>query len=111
MNLTMEDRGSVLVAKPNLERLDVKSVGDWRKTMQPIIDRGGQVVLDLSAIQFVDSMGLGALLSVMRGLSQNKGQLRLATLTPQVDAMFRLVRMHRIFDVYESADKALSDWR
>jgi anti-sigma B factor antagonist len=67
------------------------------------------VVLDMSALNFVDSSGLGALLSCLRAMNGKNGQLRLYGMTKPVRALFELVRMHRIFTIYNSREEALED--
>jgi anti-anti-sigma regulatory factor len=49
-------------------------------------------------------------MSVIRRLNQKGGGLRLAALQQQVTAMFRLVRMHKIFDTFDNVNEALAGW-
>jgi len=64
-------------------------------------------VLDLSRLRFVDSSGLGALLSCLRQLTGRGGDLRLSGMSKPVRALFELVRMHRIFDIYPTKEEAI----
>jgi anti-sigma B factor antagonist len=65
------------------------------------------VVLDLSQVRFVDSSGLGSILSCLRQMNAKGGELNLCGITKQVRALFDLVRMHRIFDIYDTRDEAV----
>ena len=69
-----------------------------------------QVILDIGALQFVDSSGLGAVLSCLRKLTSKEGDLKLCNMTKQVRLLFQLVRMHRIIDVYNNRDEALASF-
>ena len=66
------------------------------------------VVIDLARVQFIDSSGLGALLSGYKNASLRSSGFALAGLQPRVRSMFELTRLHRVFDIYPSLQLALS---
>ncbi|HLX62650.1 MAG TPA: STAS domain-containing protein [Planctomycetota bacterium] len=110
MQLKLEERNGVLIATPQVDRLDVKTVPEFRDEIVRAVENHAKVILNLELINFVDSTGLGALMSVIRRLNQKGGGLRLAGLQQQVTAMFRLVRMHKIFDTFDNVNDALAGW-
>jgi anti-sigma B factor antagonist len=57
------------------------------------------IEIDLSEAMFVDSCGLGALISLHKAVCARKGQVRLLHPTPPVRQILELTRMHRIFEV------------
>ena len=98
--------GAVIVALTT-DRLDAGNVSDFRAALQPIAEAHDIVMLDMHRLTFVDSSGLGALLSCLRVMNGRRGQLVLFGMTKPVRALFELVRMHRIFSIYGSEDEAL----
>lgn len=90
------------------ENLDAGNSKAFKEAIQPHLDKHPLVVLDLSALKFVDSSGLGALLSCLRTMNNREAQLKLIGLGKPVRALFELVRMHRIFAIYNSLDEALA---
>ncbi len=88
----------------------MKTVPEFREEMNRVVDSYTKVVLNMEMINFVDSTGLGALMSCIRRLNQKGGGLRLVALQQQVTAMFRLVRMHKVFDTFETLTEALAGW-
>jgi anti-sigma B factor antagonist len=72
-----------------------------------VLESCSKVVFDLRELRFVDSSGLGAILSCLRQLNGKGGDLKLCEMTKPVRALFELVRMHKIFDIYVSKDDAL----
>jgi anti-anti-sigma regulatory factor len=71
-------------------------------------------ILDLNKSQFVDSSGLGSLLSMHKTTSLVEGLCALANVQRRVQSMFELTRLHRVFKIFsniETAIKGLSDWR
>jgi anti-sigma B factor antagonist len=57
------------------------------------------VEIDLAAVEFVDSSGIGALLSVYRRLPAGAGATRLVNVKPGVLAVLELLRLHRVFEL------------
>jgi anti-sigma B factor antagonist len=55
----------------------------------------------------VDSSGLGAFISCLRKLNGKGGDLKLCGMSKQVRAVFELVRMHRIFEIFGTTDEAV----
>lgn len=58
-----------------------------------------EVEIDLGAVEFVDSSGIGALLSVYRKLPAGAGVTRLKQVKPGVLAVLELLRLHRVFEL------------
>lgn len=107
MEIIAEQVGDVAVLEIPVEELDASNTSELKHDMAPVLEANTKVVIDLSRLRFVDSSGLGALLSCLRQLSAKGGDLKLSGMQKQVRAVFELVRMHRIFDIYGSRDEAL----
>ena len=57
------------------------------------------IEIDLSDTTFLDSCGLGALISLHKAAQSRQGGVRLVSPQPQVDQILSLTRMHHIFDI------------
>ena len=57
------------------------------------------VEVDLSATDFIDSCGLGALIAIHKTATSRHGTVRLVHPRPQVNQILELTRMHHIFDI------------
>ena len=64
-------------------------------------------ILDLSGVSFIDSTGLGVLISLMRHMNENAGHLKLAGLQDEVRSIFEITRLYKVFDLCPSAEEAL----
>ena len=107
MEIPVEKQQSVIIAEIPVKELDAGNTGDLKAAMAKILDNGSKLVIDLHRMQFIDSSGLGAILSFLRQLSAKGGDLKLCGMTKQVRAAFELVRMHRIFDIFETRKEAV----
>lgn len=107
MNLVVEKSGEVSIVVLPDEYLDASNSTDFKDSIADLLDGKGKVVLDMSAVEFVDSSGCGAILSCLRKLNSNGGDLKLCCVTKPVRTLFELVRMHRVFDILNTRDEAV----
>ena len=107
MHIVTEQSGDISVVTLQAEHLDASAAEEFKRAMQPILDANSKVVFDMTPLQFVDSAGLGAILSCMRKLSAANGDLKLCGLTKPVRAIFEISRMHRIFDIFPTRAEAI----
>lgn len=101
-----EGKGVIVIVQS--ENLDAGNVKAFKDRLLPVLEDHQNVLLDMSRLSFIDSSGLGALLSCLRTMNSKKGQLKLFAMAKPVQALFELVRMHRIFSIYNTRDEALA---
>jgi anti-sigma B factor antagonist len=90
------------------EHLDAGNAPEFKKLIQPLLDANELLVIDMQELKFVDSSGLGALLSCLRSMNNKQSRLMLVGMNKPVRALFELVRMHRIFAIYNTLEEALA---
>jgi anti-sigma B factor antagonist len=89
------------------ERLDAARAVDFKEKMAVLINQGtNQVVLDLSAVKFMDSTGLGSLVSVLKLLG-GKRDLILCGVKGMLQDLFKLTRMDRVFVIVDTEADAV----
>jgi anti-sigma B factor antagonist len=89
------------------ERLDAARTVDFKEKMTVLINQGtNQVVLDLSAVKFMDSTGLGSLVSVLKLLGA-KRDLILCGVKGMLQDLFKLTRMDRVFVIVDTEADAV----
>ena len=67
-----------------------------------------KVVIDLGGVKWINSSGLGVLMAAMTTLKNAEGQMKLANVTEKVESLLMITQLMRIFDTYESVDRAVS---
>ena len=107
MEIAVDTIDTVAVATIPVDELDASNAGEFRRDIAAVLQASTKLVLDLSRLRFVDSSGLGAMLSCLRQLSAKNGDLKLCGMSKQVRGLFELVRMHRIFDIYGTKEEAV----
>ena len=89
-------------------RLDAHIADVFRDTIQrSIADTTGSIILDLSLVDFIDSSGLGAIVSFVKKLG-GKGTVSICCLRDAPKTAFKLTRLNQVMPLYDSVDEALS---
>ncbi len=111
MNLKSEIRSNVIILEVQEERLDAHNSGDLKSAMLKFFEEGNKnILIDLKDVRFIDSSGLGALVSGFKNAISHQGSLKLASLQPQVKSMFELTRLHRVFEIFTSMSEAVESF-
>jgi anti-sigma B factor antagonist len=101
MNLEISELKKLVIITIKEERLDAHNANDLKAELLALFEQGKKnILIDLQDVRFIDSSGLGALVSGFKNAITNHGSLKLASLQPQVKSMFELTRLHRVFDIY-----------
>ena len=107
LELKIDRSGDVTIVTLPGENLDTSNAAAFKQAMAPILETNRQVVFDLCNVEFVDSSGLGSILSCLRLLNAAGGDLKLCHMRKPVRVLFELVRMHRVFEISETLDDAV----
>jgi anti-sigma B factor antagonist len=87
---------------------DLHSAPELRDTIATAIEDGAQeLVLDLSATTFVDSMTLGVLLGALKRIRARGGHLRLVVPGADVRRIFEITLLDRVFPLHGTREEAL----
>ena len=103
-------KNGLLVISLEDERLDTKNTPKFKEEVMPVIDKSGthDVVFDLNKLKFIDSSGIGAFLSVLRHLNARGGDLKLASINPNIQTVLELISIHKIFHIFKTTDEAIN---
>ena len=110
MQVRIEKKENIVVAHFEGEALDASNAKAFKAEIAPCIVQGAKIIFDLGKLKFVDSSGLGALLSCLRQLNALGGDLKLCGMIKPVRALFELVRMHRVFEIFNTEDEAIRSY-
>lgn len=86
--------------------LDGIRANQLRRDIGDIVATGADIVLiDLKDVKFIDSSGLGVLVSVMKTVRTSGGKLFVCSLNEQVKMLFELTKMDRVFEKFADQDE------
>jgi anti-sigma B factor antagonist len=108
MRLQEEKVGNALLLKAVEKRMDASVSEGFKAKLTELINNGNRlIVLDLSSVAFVDSSGLGAIVSTLKKVGPN-GDLAICGLQDSVLSLFKLTRMDRVFRIFPNSKEALA---
>ncbi|MEI6043553.1 MAG: STAS domain-containing protein, partial [Chloroflexota bacterium] len=65
------------------------------------------VLVDLHQVEFIDSVGISALVSGLKQMRSRGGDLKLIGLQSSARAIFELMMLDKVFEIYNSEEEAL----
>jgi anti-sigma B factor antagonist len=82
------------------------------KAIKDLIAEGRhQVVLNLARVAYIDSSGMGELVSAHVALSNKGGQIKLLNLTKRLQELMTITRLCTVFDVFDDESKAVDSFK
>jgi stage II sporulation protein AA (anti-sigma F factor antagonist) len=88
-------------------RLDMMSATELKSASREIVDKGScKLVLNMGKVDFINSSGLGTLVSMLKDVRSSKGTMKLSNLAPYVKEIFDITQLSNIFDICEDEKQA-----
>jgi len=83
-----------------------------RNTIRDLVDRGHRkILLNLADVDYIDSAGIGELISAKATVSRLSGELKLLQLTKRVHDILQITRLFTVFDVQSDEVVAVRSFR
>jgi anti-sigma B factor antagonist len=98
--------GELLVSTVLDTRIAEAVAPDLKASLIRRFEQQRVIILDLTAVLFIDSSGLGALVAVLKHLGEG-GDLVLCGIKGGVASMFKLTRMDKVFRIFPTAEDAV----
>ena len=64
-------------------------------------------VIDLEQVDFMDSAGLGTLIAVLKRVTEQGGDMKIANLQKKPRMVFEITRAYKVFEIYETVEEAI----
>jgi anti-sigma B factor antagonist len=90
--------------------LDVASAPELRERLiEPVTGGAHLLILDLEGLDFLDSTGLGAIISALKRARTNGGDLRLVCTQSRIRRLFEITALDKAFPLFPSLDAATQE--
>jgi len=105
MSFDTEIKDDIAIVTVTAGRLDANIAPELKQVVGEVIDNGThRIMLDLQSVQFMDSSGLGAVISSFK-LTGQKGEFVICNMNEAVKEIFTLTHMDRLFEIYPNVDE------
>lgn len=109
MDLKPDPQDRITILRP-AGRIDQNNAGDFQASLEQEIDKAdsSHVVLDMSDVEFISSIGLRALMVGFKKSKAAGGALLIAALTPLVKEIFEISRFDKVLTCFDELDDAIA---
>jgi anti-sigma B factor antagonist len=101
--------GVMIVQLP--EKINSSNSKAFEKDMAPLMKENSRFVFDLTSLRQLDSTGLGAIIGCLKHLRSSNGDVKLCAMSKQIRTLFELVRMHHVFDIFNTRQEAIESYK
>ena len=82
-----------------------------RETVRDLLNRGEKkILLNLGDVTYIDSSGIGELVSGFTTVTNQGGQLKLLSLTKKVHDLLQITKLYTVFDVHDDETAAIGSF-
>ena len=82
-----------------------------RDTVRELMGKGNKkILLNLGDVNYIDSSGIGELVSAFTTVKNQGGELKLLNLTKKVHDLLQITKLYTVFDVYDDEKKAIASF-
>jgi anti-sigma B factor antagonist len=111
MSISTHEKNGVVILEPEGKIMGGPEATELRNRLYELISTDNKkVVIDLGHVEWMNSTGLGILISGMTSLRNNEGELKLSNISEKVANLFEITKLNNVFDSYDSADDAVGSF-
>ena len=111
MKLTSREENGVIVLEPKGKIMGGPDATILHDQLHDLIDqKKKQVVIDLSKVEWMNSTGLGILISGLTTLRNNGGELKLARVTDKIESLLTITKLITVFESFDNVDEAVKSF-
>ena len=112
MNIKQNQVGDVMVLQLSGKIMGGPDHEKFQTEIKTLVAAGCvDVLLNLSKVSWVNSTGLGILVSAFHTLKKNGGQLKICEVSDRIDNILNVTQLKLVFETFESCDVALASFK
>lgn len=93
-------------------RLDLATGSALKEQVKQLFETGKTAIhLNLADVEFINSSGLGSLVSIMKEIRLQRGRLTLSNLASYVQEIFEITQLSHIFEIFVTEQEALNSYQ
>ena len=103
------NNGIEILSFDNVSKLNILLAQSLKEDISKYISQANtKLILNLNGVEYIDSSGFGALLSILRSTKNNDSQFKICNVAPEVMELVKLLQLHNVFDIHSSIDECLN---
>lgn len=112
MKLTSREINDVMILEPRGKIMGGPDAAMLHDRLHEFIkENKKRVIIDLSGVDWMNSTGLGILISGLTTMRNNGGDLKLANVTEKIESLLTITKLITVFENFDSLDQALESFK
>lgn len=107
-NLVMEDKDDLAILRWKAEAVDYTNHGELTSVFPKIMKK--RILIDLSKVNFIDSVGIGTLVTLYYKTTRTKQEIKIVGIPPTVRKAIKALGVDNILEIRDTKEQALADW-
>jgi anti-sigma B factor antagonist len=103
--------GVEILSFDNINKLNILIAQTLKEEVAQYLTKANtKLILNFEGIEYVDSSGFGALLSILRNAKNNDSQFKICNVSSDVMELIKLLQLHNVFDICDNIDECLNSF-
>ncbi|MFO8235244.1 MAG: STAS domain-containing protein [Bacteroidales bacterium] len=110
--LKSETRNGIeILSFENVSKLNILVAQSLKEEIAQYLNNPGkQLILNLKGIEYIDSSGFGALLSILRNAKNNDSTFKICNISSDVMELVKLLQLHNVFEIHDSVEECVNSF-
>ncbi len=111
MKLNSREENGVVILEPKGKIMGGPDATAMHEMLHDLVEHGNKkVVIDLGGVDWMNSTGLGILISSLTTMRNNDGDLKLANVTEKIESLLTITKLVTVFETYDSTKEAIGSF-
>jgi anti-sigma B factor antagonist len=111
LKITTRDVDGITIVMCNGRVVFGEESSELREKIKSLLAQNKKLVLNLGGVSYIDSGGLGILVSLYTSARAAGGNIKLANLTQRVGDLLQITKLLTVFEVYDGEQKAIDSFK
>lgn len=109
MELKIEKSGTVMIVRI-IGKIDYNTANEFDKSMKDLIKQGNlNILIDMTEIEYFDSIGLGTMVGILATLKKKRGQMVLVNIPNPIERVLSMTKLDTVLTISDDFDSALRE--
>ena len=110
MSFSSSEKNGIMIITLSGKIMGGPEATEINDQIHELIDSGSKkIIIDLSAVDWMNSSGLGILIAAITTLKNNGGALSLANVSERIMNLLKITKLSSVFAIYPDLESALSE--
>ena len=108
MQLEVDEKADVRIVRVKEAKLTYPNLSAFFAEVRQLVEGGTRkLIIDLSAVTYIDSASIGCLMDIYRLMQDRGGAVKLAGVQPRVETMISMTGVHKLIDLHREEGAAI----